>query len=217
MQGGCIGVKVAVSLRELDIDETYRSNDCDLVQDFYEPCLQQSITYDRAVGYFSSSALASVARGLTAFIRAGGRMRLVTSPQLSEDDVEAIAQGTQQLDAVINRALLRSVDQQTIPDLVRQRLAALTWLLAQGLLDIKLAVPKSLRGMYHEKLGIFADADGNLVTFSGSANESENGLQHNFEVLEIFTSWQPGVEKRALRRARAFEDLWQNRTPKDGR
>ena len=63
-----------------------------------------------------------------------------------------------------HRALLKSIDQETIPDLVRQRLAALTWLLAQGLLDIKLAVPQSLRGIYHEKLGIFADAGGHLVT-----------------------------------------------------
>ena len=203
-----------MSLRELDLLETYRSDDCDLVKDFYEPCLKRSLTYDRAVGFFSSSALALVARGLTAFIQAGGRMRLVTSPKLSEQDVAAIAQGLEQRDAVIQRALLRSFEAEAVPDLVQQRLAALTWLLAQGLLEIKLAVPKSLRGLYHEKLGIFADAEGNLVTFGGSANESEAALQHNFEVLEIFTSWQVGVEKRALRRAQAFEALWQNRTAK---
>ena len=203
-----------MSLWELDLLETYRSDDCDLVKDFYEPCLRRSLTYDRAVGFFSSSALALVARGLTAFIQAGGRMRLVTSPKFSEADVAAIAQGLEQRDAVIQRALLRTFKDSVVPDLVQQRLAALTWLLAQGLLDIKLAVPKSLRGLYHEKLGVFADAEGNLVTFGGSANESENGLQHNFEVLEIFTSWQVGVEKRALRRVQAFEALWQNRTAK---
>jgi len=203
-----------VSLRALDLLETYRSDRCDLVKDFYEPCLRRSLTYDRAVGFFSSSALALVARGLTAFIHAGGRMRLVTSPQLSEADVAAIAQGLEQRDAVINRALLRSFEQETVPDLARQRLAALTWLLAQGLLEIKLAVPQSLQGLYHEKLGMFADAEGNLVTFSGSANESETAFQHNFEVLEIFTSWQVGVEQRAMRRAQAFEDLWHNRTAK---
>jgi len=203
-----------VSLRELDLLETYRSDDCDLVKDFYEPCLKRSLTYDRAVGFFSSSALALVARGLTTFIQAGGRMRLVTSPKLSEADVTAIAQGLEQRDAVIQRALLRSFEAEAVPDLMQERLAALTWLLAQGLLEIKLAVPKSLRGLYHEKLGIFADAEGNFVTFGGSANESETALQHNFEVLEIFTSWQVGVEKRALRRAQAFEDLWHNRTAK---
>lgn len=203
-----------MSLRALDLLETYRSDDCDLVKDFYEPCLQRSLTYDRAVGFFSSSALALVARGLTAFIQAGGRMRLVTSPQLSEEDVTAIAQGLEQRDAVIQRALLRSFEKEVLPDLAQQRLAALTWLLAQGRLRIKLAVPQSLQGLYHEKLGIFADAEGNLVTFSGSANESETAFQHNFEVLEIFTSWQVGVEQRTLRRVQAFEDLWQNRTAK---
>jgi DNA phosphorothioation system restriction enzyme len=139
-------------------------------------------------------------------------MRLVTSPKLSEQDVAAIAQGLEQRDAVIQRSLLRHLEEETIPDLAQQRLAALTWLLARGLLEIKLAIPKSLRGLYHEKLGIFADAEGNLVTFGGSANESETALQHNFEVLEIFTSWQVGVETRAQRRAQAFENLWENRT-----
>ncbi|MFE4105916.1 MAG: hypothetical protein ACTS3T_01760 [Almyronema sp.] len=61
-----------MSLRELDLLKTCRSDDCDLVKDFYEPCLKRSLTYDRAVGFFSSSALALVARGLTAFIQAGG-------------------------------------------------------------------------------------------------------------------------------------------------
>ncbi|MGP1383024.1 MAG: DEAD/DEAH box helicase family protein [Thainema sp.] len=166
------------------------------------------------MGYFSSSVLALVARGLTAFIQSGGRMRLVTSPQLSEADVEAIQQGLQQRDEVINRALLRSFDQEDMPDFVKQRFAALTWLLARGNLEIKLAVPEALRGIYHEKLGIFADDEGNLVTFNGSANESENGLQHNFEVLEVCASWQPGLDEWARMRAEAFEELWQNRTPK---
>ncbi|MGK7906037.1 MAG: DNA phosphorothioation system restriction enzyme [Synechococcus sp.] len=203
-----------MSLKDLIIQETYRSDDCDLVEDFYEPCLQHSTTYDRAAGYFSSSSLAAIAQGLTAFIRGGGRMRLVTSPKLSEEDSWAIAQGLKQRDEVITRTLLRSLDGKSLPDLGKQRLAALTWLLANGLLDIKLAIVPSHRGIFHEKVGIFADADGNLVTFSGSANESENALRHNFEVWEIFTSWQAGVESRARRRAQAFEDLWQNRTPK---
>lgn len=201
-----------MSLRDLALQDTYRSDRCDLVQDFYQPCLERAVRYDRAVGYFSSSALALVARGLTACIGAGGRMRLVTSPHLSAADVAAIDQGLAQQQAVIEGALLRALDPATMPDFERQRLAALTWLLAQGCLEIKLAVPQSLRGIYHEKLGIFADGAGQLVTFSGSANESEQGLHHNFEVLEVFTSWQPGVAQRALRRVEAFEDLWHNRT-----
>ena len=135
-----------MSLRDLALQDTYRSDRCDLVQDFYQPCLERAVRYDRAVGYFSSSALALVARGLTACIGAGGRMRLVTSPHLSAADVAAIDQGLAQRQAVIEGALLRALDPATMPDFERQRLAALTWLLAQGCLVIKLVVPQSLRG-----------------------------------------------------------------------
>jgi hypothetical protein len=37
--------------------------------------------------------MAAVANGLTVFIRTGGRMRLVASPNLSEEDATAIAAG----------------------------------------------------------------------------------------------------------------------------
>ncbi len=85
------------------------------MQDFYEPCLEQSIAYDRAVAYFSSSVLVVAAQGLTAFIRGGGRMRLVTSPKLSEADIEAIEQGIQQREEAIARALLRSIESAAMP------------------------------------------------------------------------------------------------------
>ncbi len=82
-----------MSLKDLKIQDEYRSDRDNLIQDFYIPCLEKATVYDRAVGFFSSSSMAAVAQGLTAFIRSGGQMRLVTSPQLSAEDVEAIEQG----------------------------------------------------------------------------------------------------------------------------
>ena len=43
------------SLQNVLLKEEYRTGESDLVQDFYLPCLQNSIRYDRAVGYFRSS------------------------------------------------------------------------------------------------------------------------------------------------------------------
>ncbi len=68
-----------MNLRALDFRKRYRSSESDLIEDFYIPCLKRATVYNRAVGYFSSSVLALVARGLTAFIQSGGRMRLVRS------------------------------------------------------------------------------------------------------------------------------------------
>jgi DNA phosphorothioation system restriction enzyme len=211
-----------LSLQELHLKDEYRSDgqrlapqgDRDnLLQDFYIPCLERAATYDRAVGFFSSSSMAVVAQGLTAFIRSGGQMRLVTSPQLSAADVQAIEQGLQQREQVIEAALQRSLAV-ALPQVFQDRLAALVWLLSQGFLDIKLAVPKTRRqqGIYHEKLGVFTDLEGNVVAFTGSANESAQALIDNFECIDVYASWHKGVRQRALRKAQHFEDLWQGRT-----
>ncbi|MGP1382597.1 MAG: DEAD/DEAH box helicase family protein [Thainema sp.] len=202
-----------MSLQDLTIQDEYRSDRDDLIQDFYIPCLERATVYDRAVGFFSSTSMSAVAAGLTAFIRSGGQMRLVTSPKLSAEDVQAIEQGLEQREQVFTTALLRELETE-LPQLVQDRLAALTWLLSQGLLEIKLAVPKTLRqqGIYHEKLGIFADEAGNVIAFTGSANESASALIDNFECIEVYPSWDKGVQQRAFRKVQHFQDLWHNRT-----
>ena len=202
-----------MSLKDLKLQDEYRSDRDHLIQYFYIPCLEKATVYNRAVGFFSSTAMASVARGLTASIRSGGQMRLVTSPQLSEEDVQAIEQGLKQREAVITEVLLHEVETE-LPQIIQDRLEALVWLLSKGLLEIKLAVPRAIRrrGIFHEKMGVFADAEGNLAAFTGSANETVSALIDNFECIEVFTSWDPGVRRRALRKAENFEALWRNRT-----
>ncbi|WP_008318108.1 DEAD/DEAH box helicase family protein [Leptolyngbya sp. PCC 6406] len=203
-----------MSLKALQIRDEYRSDRDRLIQDFYIPCLEQATTYDRAVGFFSSSSMAAVAQGLTAFIRSGGRMRLITSPQLSASDVQAIEQGLSQREAVIEAALLRELAVE-LPQVLQDRLGALAWLLSRGLLEIKLAIPKTLgqQGIYHEKLGIFEDGEGQVVAFTGSANESASALVDNFECLDVYCSWDQRVSQRALQKAQHFQTLWHDQTP----
>jgi hypothetical protein len=63
-----------------------------------------------------------------------------------------IAQGLRQREEFIGEALRRELEQE-VEQVVRDRLKCLAWLLAQGVLDVKLAVPKNIRerGIYHEK------------------------------------------------------------------
>jgi DNA phosphorothioation system restriction enzyme len=203
-----------LSLRTLNLRDEYRSDNCQLIQDFYVPCLEQATLYSRAVGFFSSTSMAAAANGLTVFIRTGGRMRLVASPNLSEEDAMAIAAGLRSREEAITIAIVRELDQ-TIDNIVCDRLACLAWLLSQEILDIKLVIPRNIknRGIYHEKLGLFADREGNIVAFTGSANESSNALVDNFECIDVYTSWEPGVQQRAQRKAEHFERLWHDATP----
>ncbi|HEY9626526.1 MAG TPA: DNA phosphorothioation system restriction enzyme [Coleofasciculaceae cyanobacterium] len=202
-----------MSLKNLAFANQYRSDRHNLVEDFYIPCLERSLIYDRAVGFFSSSSLAAAAKGVTALIQGGGKMRLIASPHLSQDDAEAIAQGLKQREAVITAALLQELEQ---PEpTASDRLSYLAWLLSKGLLEIKLAVHQDpyQRGIYHEKLGIFRDADNNIVVFTGSANESASGLIGNFECVDVFRSWRSGDDERVAEKLDDFQCLWENQTP----
>src|SRR5580693_1645139 len=95
-------------LRLLNIKDRYRSDREDVVQCFYVPALSASVSYSRAVGYFTSTSLALFARGIRDFASRGGSMRLVASPHLNEDDVIDIERGYE-LRKVIERATLREL------------------------------------------------------------------------------------------------------------
>lgn len=204
-----------MSLRNLTIQDEYRSDNCDIIRDFYVPCLENTIFYDRAVGFFSSTSMAAAARGITALIRASGKMRLVASPCLSQEDIDAIASGILQREELITNVILQELDRE-FEQIIEDRLACLAWLLGQGVLEIKLAVPKNIyrQGIYHEKLGIFTDAMGYIVAFTGSANESSAALIDNFECVDVFCSWKVNERERALRKAENFQRLWDNKTSK---
>jgi superfamily II DNA or RNA helicase len=199
-------------LRDLALSSAYRSDTGNIVDDFYTPCLGSCVTYDRAVGYFSSSALNCAAKGLPRLFGVGGRMRLVASPELSEGDAEAIEAGYADREARVAEVLIREI--QSVPDgVMKDRLGFLAWMIERELLDIRIALCRDgTRGLYHEKFGLFRDVDSDTVAFTGSPNESAGGLKNNFESIEVFCSWSAGDAERVSRREKEFERLWSNRT-----
>ena len=120
-----------MSLQKLDLQCEYRSDQTNTVTDFYVPCLNVSAEYWRAVGYFTSQGLALAAKGLTPFIQNEGRMRLIASPVLTEDDVLAIQQGYTARDEVIETAIVRELEGD-FAEIVKHRLTCLAWLIAEN-------------------------------------------------------------------------------------
>ena len=185
-----------MSLRDVEIKGEYRTYKDDVPRVFYEPLLSQASCYKRAVGFFSSSSLAAIATGIRALARRGGRIEVVASPKLSETDVKAIEEGYERRSSVIEKALIRELREAVAED--SDRLNLLANLIAAGLLDIKIVTTKRAGavGMYHEKLGLIEDEEGNVVAFSGSMNESLTGLCNNYEAFDVFCSWLPGEAER---------------------
>lgn len=142
-------------------------------------------------------------------------MRLVASPVLQPEDIEALTRGEEQRNVALRLIAVRSIA--NIEDsLISDRLNTLAWLSAAGLLEVKIAIRKCsksgyARGIFHEKAGIFTDSEGDHVAFAGSSNETAGGLMENFESLKTFTSWNdsPRVDEELEN----FEALWRDETP----
>lgn len=194
---------------------SYRSGRDDLIRDFYTPCLERSVLYRRAVGYFTSSGLAYAARGLASLVARNGKMRLVASPYLEAGDVAALTKAAERPEEVLRSIISRQLGE--IEDLlVRERLNALAWLIADGSLEVRLALRldesgQMAHGLYHEKVGIFTDDQDNHVAFAGSANETAGGLVGNFESIKVFWSWDDS-QARVAEEIGNFEALWNNKT-----
>lgn len=91
----------------LSIKSEYRSPQDNIVQDFYIPVLENAVSYRRSVGFFSSSALIEISKGICALAKKGGKIELVASPYLSAEDEEAIRLGYENRAKIIENALLR--------------------------------------------------------------------------------------------------------------
>ena len=100
------------------------------------PCLRNAIKYWRAVAYFTSNGLALNVKGLSTFIRHSGQINLVTGPKLMSDDIEAIRRGYDAKEQNIDSSLNCDFEK-----IAHNRLMLLTWLIAHGHLDIKIACP----------------------------------------------------------------------------
>ena len=61
-----------MSLRTVSFQDTYWSGENDLIKEFYVPCMEESIEYCRAVGYFNSSILCYITNGIPLFKTADG-------------------------------------------------------------------------------------------------------------------------------------------------
>lgn len=191
----------------------------DRLNSFYIQALSCSVDYFRSAGFFSSSALAIAAAGISCLIKNGGKMRLLVGAQLTEDDVDAVRKG-HAVPSIVGDKMLAA-----LPDpgdlFTKKRLEALAWMVADGTLEIKVVLPTDEHGVplpahlshdyYHTKEGIFTDANGNRVGFSGSVNESEQAWLHNYEQFMVFCSWLPGQKPFLDEISQRLNRLWEDK------
>ena len=82
-----------LGLSDVNLKAEYNTEEDDIIKDLYAPCLSVSNRYDRAVGYFRANIYKELGENLLNFILAGGKVRIVCSPDLPERDEEAAREG----------------------------------------------------------------------------------------------------------------------------
>lgn len=119
-----------MSFQEHTIKTEYRSLIDNVVQKFYVPLLKEAVSYKRAVGFFSSSSLIEISKGIADLASRDGRIQIVASPYLSDDDIEAIKKGYADRDEVIEAALLGQLSDEHTDYYSMERLNLLANLIA---------------------------------------------------------------------------------------
>lgn len=195
----------------------YNKSEDDIARDFYLPAMKNASLYDRVSGYFSSTIYVIAWSALQDFVNNGGKMRIICSPCISDSDKEAMSEGyTAKNDEIIQESLLKELGDLFLKEELEKPARVLAILISMGIIDIKIAVPLSgsepdLQRLFHDKVGIFYDYDGNAVGFRGSMNETFNGLSEdgNSESIDVFPSWTDERDSVRVKNAsRYFDKLW---------
>ncbi|MDO4189678.1 MAG: DEAD/DEAH box helicase family protein, partial [Lachnospiraceae bacterium] len=201
-----------MSFKELGLLKHYKTYKNNIVKEFYTPVLCEAALYQRSVGFFSSTALIELTKGISGLVKNGGKIQFIVSPFLSKEDVEAIEKGYEKK-AIIENALLREYHE---PEnyFEEERLNLLAHLIENGTLELKVAFtpPNKSSGMYHEKVGIVQDGEGNKIVFTGSLNETINAFYNNYESIVVFCSWEESKEY-ADEMQKDFDLLWSGEDP----
>ena len=164
------------------------------------------------------------ARGIIEFAKNGGKMQLITSVYFNKKDLEILKTNSETKEEIISRNFKRELIE--LDDLLQKdHLKAMGWMLKNNLLEIKIVnlinnednlIPENIinkSGMFHMKVGIFNDGN-NLISFSGSINESATGWLHSIEEIKIFKEWLSGQQEYVYEDLKEFDKFWNNKATK---
>jgi len=192
-----------MGLRELSLKEEYRSDRENLIEEFFIPCLDNCIEYDRAIEYTTLKSLTGYYFGLKSFSENKVQIRIVTGHRFRTSDLNIFSK----LYGKKNGLFFRN-----ITSTKEKKVSVLNRMIETNKLKIKIAIPNSeeVYGSFGEKIGIFHDENDDMVAFTGTSNETFDPQNRNFESIDVFTSWND--KSRVDIKTKDFENLWLNKT-----
>ena len=212
-------------LNDTNIKSTYTAEEDDFFEDFLKPAFENSTSYSRIAGHFSSSVFEIYYESLEKFINNAKSskqdkipMRLIISHKISnEKDAitanEAYENKKNRED--IERDLKFTIESFLDSEERLDRFKLFAYLIEHSLLEVKVGVFKKNQDVHHtnylhDKTGIFSDGE-NTVSFRGGVNESRSGYTH-FDSFDTNRSWlnSEDTNEKISSHVRLFEKIWSN-------
>jgi len=189
-------------LRDIQLREEYRSDRNDIVAEFFIPCLSNCIEYSRCVDFISIQTLATIAMAFDNFISGKAKLRMITGHRFRISDLNIFTK-------LFSEKHTKGFEGMFIKNSKIQRLQDFV---NNNQIELKIAIPNSeyVTNSFSERIGIFVDAEGQAIAFTGTSRESFSSQTRDFESVDVFTSWSD--DTRVKRKIQDFEDLWNNRT-----
>ncbi|KPU81472.1 DNA repair helicase [Nitrosopumilus sp. PRT-SC01] len=191
-----------MGLREIELQEEYRSDRNDIASEFFFPCLSNCIEYNRCVDFLSIQTLATISMAFDNFVMGKAKLRIVTGHRFRAADLNLFTK-------IFDEKYTKSFEGKQIKNTKIEKIAKL---FDNGQIQLKIAIPNSeqVANSFSERIGIFRDKHDQIVAFTGTSSESFSTQTTDFESVDVFTSWND--KSRVERKVKDFEDLWENKT-----
>jgi len=191
-----------LGLREINLKEEYRSDRDNIISEFFIPCLNNCIEYDRCVDFLSIQTLATFSVAFDRFAEGKAKLRMITGHRFRTADLNLFTK-------IFSEKYTKSFEGKSIRDTKIQKIQDIV---NKGQIELKIAIPNSegITDTFSERIGIFRDGDDQTVAFTGTSKESFSSQSRDFESVDVFTSWND--KSRVERKVKDFEDLWENKT-----
>jgi superfamily II DNA or RNA helicase len=197
---------IRMGFRDLNLKLGYNSDNTDVVREFFIPVLRDTKLYRRISAYYSSNSLKLIAEGLSEMLNNNGVMKLLVSYVVSEEDFDEIIKAKRRPDEILNS--IKIDNEMELKELMKdENVAALGYLIATKRLEIKFVICKA-KGIFHLKFGILTDEKNDKISFSGSINETYEGMTDNIEEFKVFRSWITEERKYLEVDSEKFDNYW---------
>lgn len=168
--------------------------------------------YYRSVGFFTVDSLVKISEGIKNIVNKDGKIRLLCSFVISDNDSQLIQLGYEERKKIINDLVLKEFSDEKIKDFSFTEKENLIELIKYAFFEIKIVV-KDDNSLFHDKVGVMIDEYGNKIAFVGSMNDTVSGYEKNYEKIRVFKSWIPSENQYVINEFQELEALWENNIP----